>query len=79
LASKKKKKTKSKAVTALALAAAEADEFYADEIKIGKNAETAAERRITRGAAMVVWREENMAALLRDETGDVWGWSLRRY
>lgn len=67
------------AAAALAMDTAQADEFYADELKIGKNAETADERRITRGAAMILWREEDIGALLRDETGKVWGWSLRRY
>ncbi len=89
MANKKKKKKSKKATarkkrpsaarSALAMDATQADDFYADELKIGKNAKTAPERRITRLAAMSLWREEDLGALLRDETGVVWGWSLRRY
>lgn len=64
---------------ALAMNAQEFDDFFADELKIGKNAENADERRVTRSAAMILWREEDVGALVRDETGAVWGWSLRRY
>ncbi|MCP3904324.1 MAG: hypothetical protein GY715_11895 [Planctomycetes bacterium] len=59
--------------------AAQYDDFYADELKLGKNATTARERRITRSAAMILWREEDIGALVRDEVGAVWGWSLQNY
>lgn len=82
-AKKTKKKSKAQGTTtpaqALAMEAMQFDDFYADEIKLGKNAEDEQERRITRSAAMILWREEDIAALVRDEAGIVWGWSLKRY
>ncbi len=67
--------------SALAMNAAAFDEFYPDEINLGpgKNARSASERRLTRHAAMILWREEDIGALVRDETGAVWGWALQRY
>lgn len=55
------------------------DDFFADTTLLRENAKDARDRGLTFRAAIIKWRDEDIASVAGDESGEFFGWAMRRY